>query len=505
MQILIACNSLSNQRGGGFVAALAHEFRENGHSVCITTVYAGESALSFQLEGFEVNEEFAALPGRNFDLVQAHDSPSAILARHYFPTIPIIFVVDAYQYVSASPPSIYIEISSYVFLSEAEKNRWIGEFGINPQKTVVLSEINGESLKKCAKEITEQSTRQITFEDTPSAPAREILFYRSILKEHAKLAEAMAELQAEHSRIRQELDNLKPKLTALHEGYNREKETLRNQRKIKGLSTPPAMTADSQARSTELPDRESYRGENLLFILGPPRSGTTWMLSLLKEHPDVVAATVDNLGARINEAQTLETGIFLEDRGLSEEQIRDRFFHLSSSNPGKVIVEKTPIHTLYVDRIRSIFPLAALVLVQRDGRDVVTSMLKVAKDKSSWWKGAPGEIADASALWLQYAEAARANERDHKPIKVRYEDLSSDPVGELKRILGSLGMSSAFVGNQVDASRAGRNIPIKGVYRKGKTGGWHDQFGEWDLVVFKSIAGPMLILLGYEKDDSWGL
>ena len=39
----------------------------------------------------------------------------------------------------------------------------------------------------------------------------------------------------------------------------------------------------------------SYAGEDLIFILGAPRSGTTWLLRLIAEHPAVAAATVDNL------------------------------------------------------------------------------------------------------------------------------------------------------------------------------------------------------------------
>jgi len=505
MQVLIACKSLSNRRNGELVASLARAFQGAGHSVCISTVYAEESALKLRQDGFEVDEGFVTLHERNFDLIQVFDSPSAILARHYFPVVPIVLVVNPNQSGDAFSPSIDVGISRFIFQSDDQRESCIDQFGIDPGKTSVLSNMDGEGFKRFVEQILEHASTATDDRGIMPVPANEILFYLDIFKTHSKLADTVTELQAEHGRIRLELDNLKPKLTALREGYNREMGSLRSQRISRGIGSMPTLTADSQPRETELPERKYYRGENLVFILGPPRSGTTWMLSLLKEHPDVVAATVDNLGMRINDAQTLETGIFLEDRGLSENQIRDRFYDLSTAHPGKVIVEKTPIHTFYAERIRGIFPLAVLLLVQRDGRDVVTSMLKVARDRNAWWKGAPGETADAAALWLHYAVAALACERQNATLTIRYEDLSSDPAGELKRILSALAMSTLHAAHQVEASRTGRNIPIKGVYRKGKTGSWREQFTARDVDVFKSIAGSMLILQGYEEDNSWRL
>ena len=56
------------------------------------------------------------------------------------------------------------------------------------------------------------------------------------------------------------------------------------------------------SRSRRLADHparlSSYAGEDLIFILGAPRSGTTWLLRLIAEHPAVAAATVDNLALR---------------------------------------------------------------------------------------------------------------------------------------------------------------------------------------------------------------
>jgi len=40
-------------------------------------------------------------------------------------------------------------------------------------------------------------------------------------------------------------------------------------------------------------------------------------------------------------------------------------------------------------------------------------------------------------------------------------------------------------------------------FRRGKIGGWQDEFSPENKRVFKSVAGDLLIRLGYEKNDDW--
>jgi len=256
-------------------------------------------------------------------------------------------------------------------------------------------------------------------------------------------------------------------------------------------------------RARQILDFHAYQGENLVFVVGPPRSGTTWLLNLLAAHPDVVAATVDNLGARINDRKTLETNVFNENRPFTDAQIKWKFHLLSQGEPGKVIVEKTPVHLLYLDRIRRVFPKAAIVLTERDGRDVVASLVRVGRDRSAWWQGAPDTVEEAAKLWGEYAEAALECERTQSPYRARYEEFLENATDCLTDLLAQLGLSTGYVQAQVEACRDGKNIPIPGVFREGGTGGWRKLFTPGDVAAFKSIAGDLLVRLGYESDDSW--
>ena len=260
---------------------------------------------------------------------------------------------------------------------------------------------------------------------------------------------------------------------------------------------PPDFTL---TRTCQLPDFHEYQGDNLVFVVGPPRSGTTWLLNLLAAHPDVVAATVDNLKARINDLQTLETNVFNDNRPFTDAQIRRKFHRLSQQERGKVIVEKTPVHLLYVDRIRRIFPKAAIVLIDRDGRDVVTSLVHVGRSKSAWWQGAPETVEKATELWRTYAEAALECVRTQAPYRVQYERLLDNAADCLADLLAHLGLSTDYVETQIEACQGGKNIPIPGVFREGRKGGWRKLFKPEDVATFERVAGDLLERLGYEPD-----
>ena len=498
MEILFVTLTLSDAKGGTALPAVgAAELKQAGHEVSVYTTFADDVSRALENGGILVATDLDSLGGLRPDVIHSFHASTSIVARHVFPEVHLLQHLDGTLKPPSVTPSIDVGISAFT--------RFAGDDEIAAIEGIPCFDLPKEP-RGIAVQL-ETIYRQVLQSGTPKAcppiPESELKFYLSIFGEHAALVSATERLRKDHHRFETELRQIKPRVDEFRSRFKRELKAVEHTLSKQGLSSAGPLTAISQPRSTELPKIDDYRGENLVFILGPPRSGTTWLLSLMKEHPQVAAATVDNLGVRLDDAETMETGIFLENRGLSDEQIAQRFHSLSEGNAGKIIVEKTPIHLFYADRIRAIFPRSALILVQRDGRDVVNSMLRVGSDSSSWWKGAPGDVEGASSLWLQYAEAALDFSGHHSPLFVRYEDLLSDTEREMTRLLDALGMSTADVLHQIEASRAGRNIPIKGVFRKGKRGGWQDYFSEQDVAVFKRIAGEMLIRLGYERDNTW--
>ena len=251
---------------------------------------------------------------------------------------------------------------------------------------------------------------------------------------------------------------------------------------MRGIETP----APRRREATE--DEAAYRGENLVFVFGSPRSGTTWVLRLLSEHPRVLAATEANLGIETGQRPTLETNIFNEDRPFTDAQIRRRFHRLSLSNAGRMIVEKTPIHLLFADRIREVFPEAAFVLVDRDPRDVVNSLVRVGRNPDAWWKGAPDTVPAAIRLWRGYAKAAQRVRCLYSPLTLTYEALDRDPIGQLSALLDALGLEDDVVDSIVDAAADGKGIPIPGVYREGRVGAWRSDLSPDEIAQVESLS-----------------
>lgn len=120
-----------------------------------------------------------------------------------------------------------------------------------------------------------------------------------------------------------------------------------------------------------------------------------------------------------------------------------------------LVVIKEPNGSHGAQLLMSLLPEARLLFVLRDGRDVVDSMLD-ARREGSWVGDSPGLRAGArsrrlevvrrqSELWVERVSAVeRAYAAHPEPLRLlaRYEDLRREPEPELARIRGWLGLDS---------------------------------------------------------------
>lgn len=197
-----------------------------------------------------------------------------------------------------------------------------------------------------------------------------------------------------------------------------------------------------------------------IFIVGAPRSGTTWLLSMLEGHPQCRAVTPELLGI-VPARPTKETGIFL--RGLSSREIVSRFLQLPADH---ALVEKTPGHLLQVGRIKRVFPGARIILVRRNSKDVIWSMIQA----NAFWEGSPKTIAEAVRLYSSYSRA-EAIYYGYDAV-VDYETLWDKPVEVVARLLNELGLDAGPASSLVAQTGEGRSLPqaLSGVFRKGAPG-----------------------------------
>ncbi|GAF93326.1 unnamed protein product, partial [marine sediment metagenome] len=231
-----------------------------------------------------------------------------------------------------------------------------------------------------------------------------------------------------------------------------------------------------------------FSGYRKLFVVGCPRSGTSWIRDILQLHPRVVSGWESHAYPSVYEAlrdadpHHSDTGrVLLErvrrehdanavglaryigidplaqlldaalDRWRSEptrtwsdaaswlvRAIFDRYFTLVGGRPRDLFVEKTPHHVQFAEEILSDFPEARLVHVLRDGRDVCVSM-QMRAIGADW---SPADRRTQIELWRDSVERGlRVRERHpERTLDLRYEDVKADPAREIARLYGFAGL-----------------------------------------------------------------
>lgn len=182
-----------------------------------------------------------------------------------------------------------------------------------------------------------------------------------------------------------------------------------------------------------------------LFVHGVlPRSGTNYAANLLALHPDIHA-----FPRQMWEIPTLATArasLAWRHEWLARfpenEPIVGRFEPLSwiangmlrslqHDSPDKRMLLKSP-HMRHVSLFDAIFPNDFLIMVVRDGRDVIASSRGTFKDRllSKNFRQLANEWRQATGLALDLA-----NENHPRRLLWRFEDLVADPEAVLRRDL----------------------------------------------------------------------
>jgi len=113
---------------------------------------------------------------------------------------------------------------------------------------------------------------------------------------------------------------------------------------------------------------------------------------------------------------------------------------------------------------------------------------------------------------FNWSEFVRAWHGRDGVVYVRYEDLHRDTSSELSRIMMELtgkqiaiAVADEIAAKYSFANQAGRQSDNhkKSFLRKGVVGDWRNHFTATTCEIYHSVAGPELILLGYEPDDAW--
>ena len=253
---------------------------------------------------------------------------------------------------------------------------------------------------------------------------------------------------------------------------------------------------------------ETRREGRLVFVVGSPRSGTSFVGSSLGSQPAFVdlgevpllKAALPRLVRRPVEAQARTI------RRIVEAVRRLGFAH------GLRGVEQNPETSFVLAGALRAYPGATALHVIRDGRDVVCSLLergwlrpdRPGADDANQSYGAharfwveperraefetSSEATRAAWAWRSYVTAARS--APARTVDLRYEALVDDPAAEAERVAKALGTDPA---------------PLRAAFGNvhgDSIGRWRRELTPEQLADVEAEAGGLLAEMGYTSDTA---
>ncbi len=211
--------------------------------------------------------------------------------------------------------------------------------------------------------------------------------------------------------------------------------------------------------NTMADDIFSASGKQILFLVGVPRSGTTWLQSMLAGHPAIGTSQESHLfdhfiGPMIERWNNILS--FNDGRGgiglpayLTQQEFEQMLAkmiwkvlsHSQDFQKCRLFVEKTPDHIVHLEQIARIIPSARFVYMERKPQDVIESLLAAGKDWGQAW--APQSTFSAIRLFNNYRKIGlQALEQlpQQQLIKLSYEVLRQEPREQLARVLEFAGV-----------------------------------------------------------------
>ncbi|MAX52587.1 MAG: hypothetical protein CMH22_11455 [Methylophaga sp.] len=264
-----------------------------------------------------------------------------------------------------------------------------------------------------------------------------------------------------------------------------------------------------------------------MFIVGAPRSGTTWLQNLLLESQYIFGGQESHFYSLFYPAfsSVLDTtdrrGIGLSSYWTHErfnEQMREVWINTFASlcePQSRLLLEKTPFHALYIDKITEFLPKSKFIHLIRDSRSVTASLLAASKSWGDYW--APNDTKKAALEWyrhVKYARASKTAEDSSRYMEIHYEDLLSNPLSNLLKIYEFAGLpideielqnsitNQSFKMNKKDGARIpgkkdiGKKEP-EGFLRKGSSEAWRQDLNWYQKAIVWRYTRKLMSEVGY--------
>ena len=159
--------------------------------------------------------------------------------------------------------------------------------------------------------------------------------------------------------------------------------------------------------------------------------------------------------------------------------------------------EKSPLHALHILSLAEVFPKARFLHIVRDARDVVASLHRR-------WRSSPYVTVYRWKHLVREADK-QGSQIPERYLRLRYEQLATNPAAELERICEFLG--EEFCAQMLHTGdRVGdRSMPRSFEKRlRPNSNKYRTYFTEKTVAGMERIAGKELSCRGYEVDDLGG-
>ncbi len=190
--------------------------------------------------------------------------------------------------------------------------------------------------------------------------------------------------------------------------------------------------------------------ERPVFILGPPRSGTTLIEQVLASHPEIHGAgeipltrrSFDSIPIRLGRAEEAVNLVPDLDTEMVAELAREHEARLMEIDGGQArrIIGKMPENFFYLGLIAMMFPKATVIHCRRDLRDVALSCW-FTNFTEAYWCYHQDQIARRLGEYVELMDHWKAVlPGDFAVHEVCYEEAVEDIEGTARRLLSAMGL-----------------------------------------------------------------
>ncbi len=254
-----------------------------------------------------------------------------------------------------------------------------------------------------------------------------------------------------------------------------------------------------------------------ILVFGAPRSGTTYLQQILNANPAVFISHESRVFAWLHHALevlaqddrylvTYRDDFVEHLRTVLPQSIRDFYFRLAPE--ASFWGDKNPhyadaLNTGCLELVAELFPGSRFIHIVRDGRDVVSSLMRKKDAEGKPWV----DFESAHWTWMSHVDNGCSFGRALPPkryFELRYEDLISDDLGIAVEVFEFLGLGLHPAVQAFCESEREARTPFSDPTRDFKEGigvsDWPKIFNLEDQAHSLELIGAHLVRYGYETD-----